>query len=364
MKRTTTAAIRVILIFTLFLGVFSAVWGQTEPQTESKAESDEYIAVHTREELTSLFSRVKTYLDENGQRILQNLDETANRIVAQAYIRSWAIVQYEDASPKQIDDAYDALFNMSLFLGLATDPSDAFSSGQLFEYAVQLLDQEYFDLLAASGEDEENIEYAEYLRGVAEGLVETPEEFTAEEVQDYLFEIYQETYLAAGLKAIAHTEALPLPEELFPEQEQVMMPNPMVKYDSAEPLNKMLGIVMPELPEDFGAKTGYYSIIADVLAEIEYEFPDGGRLILRLSPETESDISGVYGSEFYEDREVAGTAVQVDKYQTMLIAKGIVKTLDEKPYAFAVDAEGLPMEKFDAAVVSFIEACRNQRAEK
>ena len=355
--KKVTISLRVILVFAVFFGIFSAVLGQTE--------NDDYIAVHTKEELTSLFSRVKSYLDEKGESFLPGLNETENRVIAQALIRSWGIVQYENASPRQVDDAYDALYNMSLFLGLATDPEKSFSSGQLFEYAVQLLDQEYFDLLSASGEDAENIEYAEYLRGVAEGLVETPEEFDAEEVENYLFEIYQETYLAAGLKAISHTEALPLPEELFPEEkEKVMIPNPIVKYDSVKPLNEMLGIIMPELPEKFGVKPDYYSIIAEMLAEIEYEFPEEGKLLLRLSKETANDISGVYGAEFYEDREIAGTMVEIDKYQTMLIARGILKTMDDQAYAFAVDAEGLTQEQFDKAVVFFVEGCLNQRSGK
>ena len=357
MKRQKTILMNLLLVFVMCFGFCHAVSAQSD--------AEPYIAVHSAEELSELFTKVKSYLDENGERLLQSLDDTQSRVVTQALIRSWAVVQYEDATPQQIDDAWDALYNMSLFLGLAADPQESFSSGLLFEYAVQLLDQEYYDLLAASGEDPENIEYAEYLRGVAEGLVETPEEFTADEVQDYLFEIYQETYLAAGLKAIAHTEALPQPEDLFAEEPgTAMRPNPAVKYDSAEPLNRMLGIVMPELPADFDAKTGYYSILADVVAEIEYDFPDDGKLILRLSPETEADISGVYGAEFFKDWEIAGTMVEVDKYQSMLIAKGIVNTADEKPYSFAVDAEGLTEDQFNKAVVFFVENCRNQKTVK
>lgn len=357
MKQTKIFLLNIILALVLTMCVFCAAGAQ--------AETDEYIAVHAKDELVSLFSQVKSYLDSNGETILPKMSETEQNVVTQALIRSWAIAQYDEASPKQIDDAYDALFNMSLFLGLVSDPEESFSSGLLFEYAVQLLDQEYFDLLAASGEDPENIEYAEYLRGVAEGLVETPEAFTPEEVQDYLFEIYQETYLAAGLKAISHTEALPLPEEVFPaEQGAAMMPNPMVEYTSAEPLNKMLGITMPELPAEFGAKLGYYSIIADLVAEIEYEFPEKGRVILRLSPETDADISGVYGAEFFKDWEVAETKIEVNRYQSMLIARGVVKTMDEKPYGFAVDAENIPEEQFYKIVSHFIEGCRNQRAEK
>lgn len=358
MARQKNKILFLILLFSICFGIYC-------PAVCAQTKSEPYTAVHTEKELTTLFSQVKAYLDKNGETILKNLDETQNRIITQSLIRSWAIVQYENASPQQIDDAWNALYNMSLFLGLAADPAKTFSTGLLFEYAVQLLDQEYFDLLTASGENSETIEYAEYLRGIAEGLVETPDEFSPEEVQNYLFEIYQEAYLAAGLKTISHTEALPLPDELFAEQQSpAMIPNPAVKYESAAPLNDMLGIKMPELNEEFDAKTGYYSIIAETVAEIEYDFPPDGRLILRLSPETEVDISGVYGAEFYEDWEIAGTMVEVNRYRSMLIARGIVKTQDDKPYGFAVDAENLSEDQFHRIVVFFIENCSNQTAGK
>lgn len=352
MKQTKTFRLLVLVIVILFSTVCAVT---------AQDKTDKYISVHTEDELKTLFSQVKNYLDSNGGTIIPRLDERENHIITQAYIRSWAILQYEDATPEQIDNAYEALFNMSLFLGLAAEPDKSFSSGMLFEYAVQLLDQEYYDLMAASGEVPENIEYAEYLRGVAEGLVETPDEFSSEEVQAYLFEIYQEAYLAAGLKTIAHTEALPLPEELFVQEENTLLPNPMIEYISAEPLNKMLGIQIPELPEEFGAKMGYYSILADVVAEIEYLFPNNGKLIMRLSPAADADISGIYGAKFYENREIAGTMVEIDKYQSILIAKGTVQTSDGTPYSFAVDAENLTEEQFHKIVVYFIEQCRNQK---
>ena len=355
MKKRTTLGYSLLFILILLFGCVCSAAAQTE----------EYIPVHSQEELADLFGRVKGYLDENGEKILALLDDTQSQVVTNALIRSWGITQYEDATPRQIDDAYDTLFNMSLFLGLAADPNEALSTGQMFEYAVQLLDQEYYDLLEKSGEDPENIEYAAYLRDIAEALVEDPESFTPEEVEDFVFEIYSETYLVAGLKAIAHTEALPAPEELFAEEEgPAMRPNPMKEYPSAEPLNDMLGIKIPELPEKFGAEIGYYSIIADILAESEYNFPDGGKLVLRLSPEADLDISGVYGAEFYKDLVIAGTDVEIDTYQDMLVARGTVKTLDGTAYSFAVDAEGLDEARFYDIVTFFVESCVNSQAVK
>ena len=353
MKRHTALMMSLLLVISMIFGFVGIAAAQTE----------EYIPVHTEEELTALFTQVKSYLDENGEELLSLLDDTESQVVTNALIRSWGITQYEDASPQQIDDAYDALFNMSLFLGLAADPSEALSTGQMFEYAVQLIDQEYYDLLEASGEDPENIEFAAYLRDISEALVEDPESFTAEEVEDFISEIYSETYLAAGLKAIAHTEALPDTDELFGKEEgSAMMPNPMVEYDSTEPLSEMLGIEMPELPEEFGAEVGYHSIIAEIVAESEYEFPDGEMLVLRLCPEADLDISGVYGAEFYEDWDIYGTEAEIDTYEDMFIAIGTVKTLDETAYSFAVDAEGLDEESFYQIVSFFIESCMNQRA--
>ena len=353
MKKQLALIAQLLLTAVLLIGCFTAA-----------AAQDEYIPVHTEEELSELFTQVKAYLDENGEELMQQLDETQSRVVTSALIRAWGVTQYELATPEQIDDAYDALYNMSLFLGLATDPEESFSSGMLFMYAVQLLDQEYYDLLEAAGEDPENIDFAAYLRDISEALVEDPESFTAEEVEDYLWEIYQETYYAAGLKAISHTEALPLPEEIFAPEEEgaALMPNPITDYETAEPLNDMLGIQMPELPEDTDAQLGYYSIIADVLAEIEYEFPDGELLILRLSPEPDLDISGVYGSEFYEDWVIAGTTAEVDTLEDLFVARGTLKTMDGTPYSFAVDAEGFDEESFYQAVTWFIESCVNQRA--
>lgn len=352
MKRQTTLMMSLVLVLSMIFGFFGAAAAQTE----------EYIPVHTEEELSALFSQVKGFLDENGETVLSLLDDTESQVVTNALIRSWGITQYEDASPQQIDDAYDALYNMSLFLGLATDPNEALSTGQMFEYAVQLIDQEYFDLLEASGEDPENIEFAEYLRDISEALVEDPESFTAEEVEDFMVEIYSETYLAAGLKAIAHTEALPATDELFGEDEgSVMMPNPMVEYTSAEPLSAMLGITMPELPEEFGAEIGYYSILAEIVAESEYNFPNGEKLVLRLCPEAELDISGVYGAKYYADRNFFGTEAEIDTYGDMFIAIGDVRTMDGTAYSFAVDAEGLNEDSFYKIVSFFIESCMNQR---
>ena len=44
----------------------------------------------------------------------------------------------------------------------------------------------------------------------------------------------------------------------------------------------------------------------------------------------------------------------------MMIAIGDVKTMNEKAYSFAVDAEGLDRETFYEIVRSFIESCRNR----
>ena len=356
MKKQLTLIANLLLIFVLFFGSAAAVCAQ--------ADEPEYIPYHTQEELVSLFTQVKAYLDENGETLMQQLDDTQSRVVTSAFIRSWAIAQYEDPYPWEIDNAYEALYNMTLFLGLATDPEKSFSTGMLFEYAVQLLDQDYYDLLEAAGEDPDNIEYAAYLRDIAEALVEDPESFTAEEVEDYLLEIYEETYYAAGLKAIAYTETLPLPEELFGEEDEgsAMMPNPMVEYTSADPLNDMLGIEMPELPEDTGASLGYYSIIADIVAEIEYEFQNGELLVFRLAPEADLDISGVYGSNYYDDWLIAGTPTEIDTYGDMFIAWGTLETMDGTPYSFAVDSEGIDEESFYTFASWFIESCVNQRA--
>ena len=125
--------------------------------------------------------------------------------------------------------------------------------------------------------------------------------------------------------------------------------------------HEMLGIEMPELPGEFGAEVGYYSIIAEIVAETEYVFPDGAMLVFRLCPEADLDISGVYGAEFYEDWDIFGTEAEIDTYEDMFVAIGNVSTMDETVYSFAVDAEGLDEESFYKVVSFFIESCMNQR---
>ena len=355
MKKTFLLTITLLLVLAL-LGSSACIAAAQDPDTD-------YIPVHTKEELTALFGQVKEYLDLHGEELQNQLQDTEQQVVTSALIRSWTITQYDDATPQQIDDAYDALYNMFLFVGLITDPETSLSTGILFQYAVQLLDQEYFDLMKAADEDPEYIDFAEYLRDISEALVADPESFTEEEVEEFVFEIYQEVYMAAGLKAIAHTEALPLPDEVFGKEESaVMMPNPVTKYPTADPLNEMLGIRMPELSEEYGAKIGYYSIIAEIVAEAEYDFPDGATLVFRLSPETDADISGVYGAEFYKDWDISGTMTEVSKYQRMWVARGNVMAMDGSKYGFAVDAEGMSEELFYGIVRSFVEDCMNQRA--
>lgn len=355
MKRRLTLLTNLLLVFVLLFGSICTVSAQTE--------TDEYIPVHTSEELSTFFRTIITYLGEDGDELLSRLDDAEEQIVSTAMIRAWGITVYEDATPQQIDDAYDALYNMSLFLGLAADPQSSFTTGALFQYASDLLDQEYYDLLEAAGESQDVIDEVVYLRDIAEALVDDPESFTAEEVEEWLLEIYAESYLASGLKAIAHTEALPDPQDLFPDtEESTMMPNPEVMYETQDPLDEMLGIRMPGLPDDVEATLGYYSIIAEFLAESKYDLPDDGIVVLRLAKATEEDISGVYGASFYEDWEIASTMVEVNRYQTMYIAVGTVKTLDEAEYSFAVDAEGVSEELFRQIVTFFIESCRNQRS--
>ena len=76
------------LLFTLVIVMlFSAVF-----TVAAQDKTDKYISVHTEEELKTLFSQIKDYLDTNGETILPRLDDTENRVITQAYIRSWAII--------------------------------------------------------------------------------------------------------------------------------------------------------------------------------------------------------------------------------------------------------------------------------
>ena len=68
MKRQKTILMNLLLVFVLCFGFCHAVSAQSD--------AEPYIAVHSAEELSELFTKVKSYLDENGERLLQSLDDT------------------------------------------------------------------------------------------------------------------------------------------------------------------------------------------------------------------------------------------------------------------------------------------------
>ncbi len=352
----------ILFVFALLLCGVTAAFAQTA--------EEEYIPTHTAEELSALFDRVKTYMQENGDTVESSLNETENAIISDALVRGWAIAESDDATPEQIDNAYNALYNMFLFTGMIVAPNETFTSETIFELAVQLIDQEYYDLLAEAGETQENIDYAAYLRDISEAIVEDPESFTQEEVESWLEDIYGETYYAAGLKAMYYADKLPSPEEIYAQNEQTeedagISAKPETTYETAEPLTKILGINMPDLTTSMkDAKLGYYAVTADIVAEAEFTLPNDGIVLFRLCPEAGYDISGVQNAEFYADWNRYSTDFGVYKYGKIWIAVGDVQTLDETKYSFAVDAENVTEEQFDTIVKFFIESVRNQRAAK
>lgn len=354
-KLTAILSVCLILLLSLTIAVSAA---------------DEYIPVHTEQELSDLLGRVKEYLDASENEVVTKLGETENVVVTQALVRSWGILESDDAAPEQIDDAYEALFNAFLFTGLITNThdtvlSDPEAAENLYLAAVQLLDQEYFDLLEAAGEDAEAIEYAAYLRDISEALVEDPEAFSEEETGDWLVDLYGELYMAAGLKAIAHTENLPTPEELFAgdEDSASLIPNPVVEYETPDEVNAFLGFEMPDLMDLCECTTEYYSIIADILAEGCFSLKDG-TVLFRLSPEKDADISGIYDATYYTDWNIYSTDVEVDTYGSMYVAKGTVTLHTGEQFSFAIDTDGVDFDTFENIVFFFIESCRNQSLAK
>ena len=118
MKKQFTLIADLLLIFLLLFGSAAAV------------NADDYSPVHTEEELTSLFTQVKDYLDENGETLTQQLDDTQNRVVTSALIRAWGITQIDDAYPWEIDDAYDEGFSE----GYDAGNEEGYSSGHAAGY--------------------------------------------------------------------------------------------------------------------------------------------------------------------------------------------------------------------------------------
>lgn len=359
MKKQNIPISFVLCIALLLCAVFGA---------SAQAAEDEYIPLHSLEELTALSNRVREYMQENGETVAKALDETEDAVISEALAKGLAAAELDDPTPEQIDNAYAALYNMFLFTGLIVEPNETFTSETIFQLAVQLIDQSYYDLMAEAGESAENIEYAAYLRDIAEAIVEDPESFTQEEVESWLLDIYQETYLAAGLKTMYYAGKLPSVDELYGQNDTAaageISTAPDVTYETAEPLKKLLGIDMPDLTEAADCKLGYYSIIAETVAEAEFILPDESIVLFRLCPEPGYDISGVQSAEYYETWNRYSTDFDVYKYGKIWVAFGDIQTLDETKYSFAVDAENVTAEQFDEIVTFFIEACRNQRTAK
>ena len=353
--------ISVLLSFVLLFGCFASV----------SADTAEYIAVHTEEELNALFERVSSYMQENEDTIETQLGETESMIVASAYLRAWGITQYDDATPEQMDEAYDALYNSFLFMGLVMEVRDNLYTdpemdSKLYQLSAQLLDQEYYDLMQTHGESEETIANAEYLRDQADVLIDNPESFTDGDREQLYADLYTELYLASGMKALDHTEMLPTPSEIFeedPDSAAAMIPNPVETSEDSADVDALLGFAFPDLTDRFALTLEYYGVIADVVAEAEYTLDESGIILFRLSPETSADISGVYGAEWVADWTFYGTETEIDKYQTMYIAKGVVELYSGEHYAFAVDAEGVDLNTFEPMVKAFIEDCRNAKKE-
>lgn len=360
MMKRQNILIRFVLAAALLL---CAVFG-----VSAQAAEEDYIPVHSAEELAALSERIREYMKENGGTVWNSLNETEDNIITEALSKGWAIAELDDPTPEQIDNAYAALYNMFLFTGLIVEPNETFTSETIFQLAVQLIDQEYYDLMAEAGESEENIEYAAYLREIAEAIVEDPESFTQEEVEDWLLDIYQETYLAAGLKTMHYAEKLPTAEELFGQDDTVpdghISTTPDETYETSEPLKDLLGIDIPDLTAVMDCELGYFSIIAETVAEAEFILPDESIVLFRLCPEPGYDISGVQSAEYYETWTRYSTDFDVYKYGEIWVAFGDIQTLDETKYSFAVDAENVTEEQFDEIVQFFIETCRNQRAAK
>ena len=360
--KKNNAILSVLLCITLLISAFLC--------SAASSRYEEYIAVHSEEEFDTLFNQVKDYLTENQERIKTDLGETENALVSAAFVRAWGIHEYEDATPEQIDNAYDALFNAFLFTGIILEWKDTLYTDEnapetMFTLARQVIDQEYYDLLEEEGEEETTIDNAKRIRDEAEDLADHPENFSKEEKDQALGEIYSEVYMASGLRSISYTKKLPTSDELFPGMaegdsgDDSEAGNPAVEYETSEPLNTMLGIEMPDLTKKFEFEPELYSIIADVVADVRFSCGEG-TVLIRASVEPDVDISGVYGAEFYEDWTIYQTPVEVDTYQKMRIAKGSVQISSDEVYSFAIDAEGIDEDTFRDMTEYVIETFRNQ----
>ncbi len=337
-----------LAILTLLLSImiiFTGVSAQDDSEVQYSAEN-----------LQALVSNMSQYMEKNQSLIEEKASDDEQKLFSYAFTEAWGISRYDNATPQQIETAYKALLNASVFMGMVTEWGDKYltdkaSAETLFLCAFQELDQDYYDLLTQIGQPDDKIKEAEKARDDIEALYEdetnTTSQYSKDEREDILKRAYKEVYTAATLKASSLADQLPSIEKMFPDQKVstegdlsnsgAALPNPMEEQENSQALSKAIGFSMPEFSESSGCQAQKYYVIGGNLAQINYDC--GGNAVTLRAAAGDADPSGVYG---YSDEgywTIANTYVGIGEYENLELATWGMEQDDQTIHSFSIVAE-------------------------
>ena len=336
------------------------------------ADDEDYIPMYSEEELTTLFENVEQYMENNEQLIESKLDKQENQLVTIAFTKAWGILEYDDATEKQIDDAYKGLFSSFIFMGMITEWKDKLTTDPeaaetLFNTARQMIDQEYYDILTELDE-EDHVKTAKRVRDEIEQLADHPNQFSRGKKDQILKDTWDEIYNASMLRSIEYLQELPEMEDLFPnespdmediEGETTNLSNPVVPVNSIQDLSNLLGFDFPDLTDETGCSVKEYAIIGKTLAQGVYSCEEG-EMTVRIM-EGDSNISGVYGKEQEDEWLLKNTLAVYSTYENYEIVEGAVEQNDYDIFSFSIVLDGSgknAIERWAALVVDSIDITR------
>ncbi len=122
------------------------------------------------------------------------------------------------------------------------------------------------------------------------------------------------------------------------------LPNPMVEYDSASEMNKVLKFDMLQLPAELEYTPKDYYVIDKRLGQIDYTNQAEDLEITLRKAKGNEDISGIYGVD-YEQESFSGLPVNMGIYEDTHVA-----WFEDGGFSYSVSATGIDGATFDTLV--------------
>lgn len=139
-------------------------------------------------------------------------------------------------------------------------------------------------------------------------------------------------------------------------QKKEEIPNPMVRYDTIDQIEKKVGYSPAILPAYSGFELKEMYIIGDEVVDLRYQKTGGAEATVRSQKNAEGDISGYqqlsYSSEIYNDITY-NIAENADD-------KAIIAYFTKGDMTYSMSAIGLDKDTFKSEFAAVIDAVNNQ----